>query len=40
MAPTVSTITVALIPIYSRKEMLEASVTGWLTKDQRSKGFI
>ena len=40
MAPTVSTITVGLIPIYSRKEMLEASVTGWLTKDQRSRGFI
>lgn len=40
MVPTMSTISVTLVPLYSRQEMLSGTVSGWLTKDQRSKGYL
>ena len=39
-APTMSTISVVLTPIYSRSEMLRSTVSGWLTKNNRSEGFL
>jgi len=38
-APTVSTIALTLVPIYSRNEIQQYTVSGWLTSNLRSKGY-
>lgn len=39
-APTISTITLTLTPIYSRNEMQQFTVTDWLSNNLRSKGYL
>lgn len=38
--PVVTSMSLALIPIYSRNEMLKASTTGWLSGGQREQGYL
>jgi hypothetical protein len=38
--PVLTTITMTLRPVYSRNEMLNGSLTGWLTGGQRSQGYL
>jgi len=38
--PIVTSITLNLIPIYSRNEMLKATTTGWLIGGQREQGYL
>lgn len=41
LVPTISTISVTCIPMYSRKEMLESSVSGWLSgPNGRKAGYL
>jgi hypothetical protein len=39
-APTMSTLTLTLTPIYSRNEMQKFTVTDWLSNNLRSKGYL
>ena len=39
-APTLSTIELTLVPIYSRNEMQKFTVTDWLSNNLRSKGYL
>jgi hypothetical protein len=39
-APTLSTVTLTLTPIYSRNEMQKFTVTDWLSNNLRSKGYL
>lgn len=39
-APTLSTISLTLTPIYSRNEMQKFTVTDWLSNNLRSKGYL
>lgn len=39
-APTMSTISLTLTPIYSRNEMQKFTVTDWLSNNLRSKGYL
>ena len=38
--PVLCTLSLGLIPMYSRNEMLNATVSGWLTGEQRLQGFL
>lgn len=38
--PIMTTITMTLTPVYSRNEMLNSSLNGWLTGGQRSQGYL
>ena len=40
MVPTISTFNIDLVPMYSREEMLNSSVTGWLSGEQRVAGLL
>jgi hypothetical protein len=38
--PVLSTLQITLIPLYSRNEMLKATVQDWLTGTQRQQGYL
>ena len=38
--PTISTVQLTLLPIYSRGEMLKGTVDGWLSSTQRVQGYL
>jgi hypothetical protein len=38
--PVMTTISLSLVPLYSRKEMMNGTVTGWLTDNQRAQGYL
>ena len=40
MVPVVSTIAVTLLPMYSRNEQQQFTVSGWLSNNLNSKGFL